>query len=93
MFSFFTVKEKGYREDSGKSLSGSQLEIMKFMIKSFLGLWELWQGPSPNKDFRGPITGQGVGGTSRSEWGQREGEKRLEDLGTGGELGVHNVTN
>lgn len=30
--------------------------------------------PLVNKDFRGPITRQGVGRTSRSEWGKRGGE-------------------
>lgn len=75
MFSLFTVREKGRWEDSGKPFSGSQLEIMKFIIKSFLGPWELWQGPSPNKDFKGPIAGRRVGRRPGLSEG-REKEKR-----------------
>lgn len=47
-----------------------------------------------NKDFRGPITGRGVGGTFRSLEG-REEEKRDLQFWTwkGRELGVEDVTN
>lgn len=44
-----------------------------------------------NKDFRGPITRLGVGGTSRSEWGRVE--ERRDWIGTQRELGVEDVMN